>query len=288
MSGIDLTVLLNALPDDLKPKGSARLPILLLNLGSNIPNIIQPSLDNLIIQYNLPSEACPNTVTLQEIINQRNNIVNQLNSIGVKIENIGTSVTGVSNFLNAILTIINTLDIASIGVSLASKFIPSPPGVPGAVVSGLNDIQTAIRKITFDQYGDSKLSKLKETLSSTALIISVIGAYVLKSTLSLKSIDNFILSCDQYATLIPQSSEIIALADAQLQASTTQNQTTYNGFIIEIQEVPYTPTVTRRRAIGKNQQGIILIQTELSFTTDNQTLINELKLIIDRDNLKAY
>lgn len=288
MSGIDLTILLNALPDDLKPKGSAKLPILLLNLGSNIPNIIQPSLDNLITQYNLPSGVCPNAATLQEIINQRNNIVDQLNNIGVKIENIGTSITGVSNFLNTILTLITTLDIASVGVSIASKFIPSPPGVPGVVVSGLNDIQTAIRKITFDQYGDSKLSKIKETLSSAALVISIIGAYVLKSTISLKSIDTFILSCDQYATLTPQSPGITALADAQLQANATQNQSTYQGFIIEIEEVPYTPTVTRRRALGKNQQGIVLIQTELSFTTDNQTLINELKLIIDRDNLKAY
>jgi hypothetical protein len=288
MSGIDLTILLNALPDDLKPKGSAKLPILLLNLGSNIPNIIQPSLDNVISQYNITSDVCPDVVTLQEIINQRNNIVEQLNNIGVRLNVIGVSITGVSNFLNIILTTITTLDITSLGVSLASKFIPSPPGVPGVVVSGLNDIQTAIRKITFDQYGDSKLAKIKETLSSAALVISIIGAYVLKATSTLKLIDNFVLACDQYSTLIPQSPEITALADSQLQAQSTQNQSTYQGFIIEIEEVPYTPTVKRRRALGKNAQGIVLIQTELSFTTDDQTLISELKLIIDRDNLKAY
>jgi hypothetical protein len=46
--------------------------------------------------------------------------------------------------------------------------------------------------------------------------------------------------------------------------------------------------VNRYRAVGKNQSGIVLIQTELSFTLEPQILINELKLIIDRDNLKAY
>lgn len=289
MSGIDLTILLNALPDDLKPKGSAKLPILLLNLGSNIPNIIQPSLDNLITQYNLPSGVCPNAATLQEIINQRNNIVDQLNNIGVKIENIGTSITGVSNFLNTVLTLITTTDVASVATSLALKIPPANAlPTPSIITTLLNDAQTLIRKNTFDQYGDSKLSKIKETLSSAALVISIIGAYILQAIVALKAIDDFILSCNQYSTLTPKSSEIQSLADAQLQAQTTQNQTTYSGFIIEIEEMPYTPTVTRRRALGKNQQGIILIQTELSFTTDNQTLINELKLIIDKDNLKAY
>ena len=89
-------------------------------------------------------------------------------------------------------------------------------------------------------------------------------------------------------SLIPISKEIKDIADAQIQADNTQNETTYQGFIIEIEIVPYTPTVDRRRALGKNQSGIVLIQTELSFTTDDQTLIDELKLIIGRDNLKAF
>ena len=104
------------------------------------------------------------------------------------------------------------------------------------------------------------------------------------------SIDTLLNKCapNDSNSLNPISKEIKDIADAQSQANETQNLTTYQGFIIEIEEVPFTPTVTRRRAVGKNQSGIKLTQTELSFSTNNQTLINELKFIIDRDNLKAY
>jgi hypothetical protein len=120
------------------------------------------------------------------------------------------------------------------------------------------------------------------------LVISIIGTYILTAKATLDIIDAYIKKCNKYANLDPTSKIINDIADAQLQAQQTLNQITYQGFIIEIEEIPYTPTVIRRRAVGKTQQGIPLIQTELSFTTDNQTLINELKLIIDRDNLKAY
>ncbi len=132
--------------------------------------------------------------------------------------------------------------------------------------------------------------QLKAFCIQSSLVISIIGVYVLQVVNQLNQIDSYIQSCNPELSkeLTPISDEINSIADSQNKAQQTQNQITYQGFIIEIEELPYTPTVNRRRAIGKNSQGISLIQTELSFTTDDQVLINELKLIIDRDNLKAY
>jgi len=282
---VDADLIQDATPEDQKPKGTAKLPSLLFTLGSQIPQIIQPSLQNLIQKYIPDPDTCPNEVTLNELITQRNNIVNSLNNIGVKIDQLGNSITGVSNFLNLIIGIITTIDIASIATSTAAKLLPT---VPGAVTAALNDAQTAIRKITFDKFGNSKLSKTQGILSGSALVISIIGTYILTVKQLIESIDIYINKCKLNPNIIPTSDSINSIADAQLQAQSTQNQTTYQGFIIEIEEIPYTPTVTRRRAVGKNQLGITLIQTELSFTTNSLTLINELKFIIDKDNLKAY
>ena len=65
-------------------------------------------------------------------------------------------------------------------------------------------------------------------------------------------------------------------------------QSDVRRYRLEIEEKPYTDTVSQNRAVGLNQSGIILIATNYSFASDPNILINELKFIIDRDNLKAY
>ena len=282
---VDSTLIQDATPEDQKSKGTSKLPLLIFSLGSQIPQIIQPSLQGLIQKYIPNPDICPSSITLNELISQRNNIVVSLNSIGLRVSQLGESITGISNFLNITLGVITTIDTASIIASAAAKLIPL---IPGAIPAALNDAQTLIRKITFDQKGNSRLSKVQSSISNSALVISILGTYILKSKELIDQIDNYINQCNINSELEGISKDINDIASAQLQAQQTNNQITYNGFIIEIEEVPFTPTVNRRRALGKNQQGIVLIQSELSFTTDNQTLINELKLIIDRDNLKAY
>lgn len=288
---IDTNEIQKGTPEDLKAQGSAKLPFIIYTLGGQVKTILQPSLDNLLKQYiekYNTQGVCLTPTELAYLRQQRDLILNQLNNIGAKIDQIGNTITGVSSFLNTLLGLISTIEIASLATSLASKFIPSPPGVPGAIPSFLNDAQTLIRNTTFDKLGNSKLSKYQAAIGGSALVLSIVGSYILTAVESLKLIDFVLTTCDPNNPLSSINSQIKSISDAQLQASQTLNQTTYNGFIIEIEEVPYTPTVNRRRAVGKNVEGIVLIQTELSFTTNDQTLINELKLIIDRDNLKAY
>lgn len=287
---VDAKEIENATPLDLKAMGIAKLPLLLLVIGNQIKNIIEPALINLIktyIQKYIDAGICVDQATIDKIIQQRNLIVNQLNKIVKTLTIITLSLTGSIAFLALLKGIIKGIDFAILVAEQAAKLYP--PLLPALPLLKTTLNVTKLITLT-DNEGNSKIQKLTAIIGGAALVSSIIGGFVLIAIGLLNSIDIFLQKCapDQTNKLVPISKETQDIADVQTQATLTQNQTTYKGFIIEIELVPYTSTTTRRRAIGKNQDGIILIQTELSFTTNDQTLIDELKLIIDRDNLKAY
>ena len=285
---IDVNQIQNATPSELKAMGVSKLPLLLLVIGNQVKTIIQPSLDNLVKQYvdKFSSQGvCLSQSELDKLRQQRNLIVSNLNKIGRTLNIITISLTGVSIFLSLLQTAIKGIDTAKIAAKIAALINPA---LAATLPTTLNTLSTAKNSLLIDEKGNSRLSKLSAIIGGAALVASIIGSYIFRASETLNRIDLVLKTCDPNNTLEPISKEIQDITSSQAQSQQTQNQTTYNGFIIEIQQVPYTPTVTRRRAIGKNAQGIILIQTELSFTTDDQVLINELKLIIDRDNLKAY
>ena len=139
--------------------------------------------------------------------------------------------------------------------------------------------------------GSPRLPVLKASVNSLSTSLSLFSVILRNSVGIIETIKAQLEKC-----IPPYNQQEIA----QLSATTKQyvdygisnydnyDRSTYKGFIIKIETVPYTPTVNRTRAVGYNSQGIPLIQTELSFTANPQTLVSELKLIIDRDNLKAY
>ena len=285
MAEVSVQVLENALPSSLKLTGSEKLGQVILEKGIQISDQIQPQLTNIQNELNsAPNGTCLPPAQLDLIILQRNNIVNKLNQIGSVLDTTTAAAGITSDLLNSLITAAQTLRVAKTAL-IAADATAGGIGPFASLVFQANEVLDALK---FDSLGNSKLNKLKSIIDNTAAPISLTSSFISIAKVSLNSIDNILKQCSPNSTYLAISNDLENITLRQNIAENTLNQITYKGFVLEIEIVPYTPTVNRRRAIGKNQSGIIMIQTEFSFTTSNQVLINELKLIIDRDNLKAY
>ena len=281
MAGIDITTILDSIPEDRKVKGLQKLGQILIQKGTELEDQIPPSITNLTSQFTPGS--CPDPAILQSIVEKRNNIVGKLNAVGQTLNVVTATYTGVSSFLDILLFSVSNLRNIRTGLNQAAKIIPV---IPGVAVSAINDLGDVTDRITFDSLGNSKLQQQKDRIDSLVIPIAIFSKIIQSIVTSLNSLDVLIAACDANASLDSLSEVIVQTANNETQAEV--NDGSYKGFIFQIEEVPFSPTVNRRKAIALNQSGIPLLETPLSFTTNNQTLIDELKLIIDRDNLKAY
>jgi hypothetical protein len=281
MAGIDINIILDAIPEDRKVKGLQKLGQILVQKGTELESQLPSSITNLTSQFTPGS--CPEPTILQSIVEKRNNIVGKLNAVGRTLDVITSTYTGVSSFLDVLIFSVSNLRNIRTGLNQAAKLIPI---IPGAAISAINDLGDATDRITFDNLGNSKLQQQKDRIDSLVIPIALFSKVIQNILTLLNSLDALILACDSNTSLDNISEIIIQTANNQNQADI--NDGSYKGFNFQIEEVPFSSTVTRRKAIAFNQSGIPLLETPLSFTTNNQTLIDELKLIIDRDNLKSF
>ena len=282
MARIEENIIQNAVPDGLKEKGLAVLGTLVTNQAMVFANKIVPALEKKLEEFD---EGCPTPEEIKRIVNIRNNVTQQANSISRTLNIVTKTVNITSKGVNTLVGIIKGLKGTRVGASVAAKLIPV--GLPGAVPAFLNDLDTLIAAKTFDIEGNSKIVPVKSALDGVSVPLALISFYIANFIRILNLLDVAIENCQSEVTLTPVSDELIEISEIQTQAEESPNLSTYNGFVLEIEVVPYSPTVNRRRALGKNQSGIVMIQTELSFTPIDQVMINELKFIIDRDNLRA-
>jgi hypothetical protein len=281
MAGIDINTILDAIPEDRKVKGLQKLGQILVQKGTELESQLPSSITSLTSQFTPGS--CPEPTILQSIVEKRNNIVGKLNAVGRTLDVITSTYTGVSSFLDVLIFSVSNLRNIRTGLNQAAKLIPI---IPGAAISAINDLGDATDRITFNNLGNSKLQQQKDRIDSLVIPIALFSKVIQNILTLLNSLDALILACDSNTSLDNISEIITQTANNQNQADI--NDGSYKGFNFQIEEVPFSSTVTRRKAIAFNQSGIPLLETPLSFTTNNQTLIDELKLIIDRDNLKAY
>jgi len=292
MAGIDIKLIQNSIPEDRKIKGLQKLGILLIQKGSELESQSLAPLQNII--GSLSSGVCPAPQDLQNIIQKRNNIIDKLNKTGDYLDLITNTYTGVSLFLDALLGSISIIKGTQVASSLAAKFLPTTPGL---VTSLLTDLGTVVDRLTFSQLGNSKLQQVKDSLDSVIIPISLVSNYITQIVEVLNQLDILITPCldpnnlnqlDKISSTIQNIVQVQKEAELASANQLINQDSSYKGFVFQIEEIPFSSTVTRRKAVAFNQSGIKVLETELSFTANGQTLINELKLIIESNNLKAY
>jgi DNA repair ATPase RecN len=228
----------------------------------------------------LPS-TCLIQTELQDLLKLRNSLLDKINIASKTINSLSkitNTIQPIVDTTNKSLQIANTARIAA---QVAIKAIPSPPGTPGIVISTINDLKD------LEEYLKPIITTNVNKITSITSAADYANSILLKLKNLLSSIDKYLTGCGINPNdLTPLDDKLQQLEESLNNADNTNNAT-YKGFILEIIEELYSPTVNRRKAIAKNTQGIILLSTPLTFSTENQVLINEIKLLIDSNNLKA-
>lgn len=280
------------IPSTLQPKGASKLAILLNKNRSKIISTFIPILTGLAIKIGIENFGKPNmklpdtclpSPELTKITNIRNQLINKLNNLVKVINSLSKVLTGIGLAAGIFTTLIKKIKKSRKKLNKAMLAFPGgSSGLPGALPASSNVLKDVEDTLT------PKLQQASAAVTSIGLSLSLINSALLKVITLLKPIDAYLNKCSK-PELVPLSSTLLEIEriNTEIEQDEQQNEQTYQGFILEIIEEPYSPTVNRRKAIAKNKDGIILLQTPLSFTTLPQILIAEIKLIIDSNDLKA-
>ena len=300
----DVEVINNAVAEDQKPRGLQRIGSLVLKQSQKLSKFVIPLAFNLIKEYGidqleakleeesdnieeqrerLKEEFC--TVQLPRIIEQRNNAVDYLNNTGKILDSFSLTIDFGSSFAGLLEDLVKVLKGASFTINQAAKLIPL---IPGAVVSAVNDLNTIADTVTFKADGTPNIPPVKITAGQVSPAFATVQSTIVRCVDLLDRLDVLILLCNPNAELTGISDSINNIYDNELLAEASENESTYKGFVLEIETRPFTDRVDESRAVGKNKSDITLIATDYSFASNPQVLIEELKFIIDRDDLKAY
>ena len=231
-------------------------------------------------------DLCPSQDILDEVYNIRQSLGSDISNVLLYADIINKSLNILTSLISGQINAVTALNVLKSSSALASQFIPAPPpgapdplGVLTSLLSNLDDVRTLI---TFEQDGEPKLPKTKRSLEIGTKNIQLASQALLKVVVLLSFIDKVLDKCGKKVN--PIESDLLKLAS---EGNNSVLESSYKGFIFEIVEKPFNQTLNQKVAVAKNSQGIILLQSEPSFTDNPQVLINELKLTIDKDNLKA-
>lgn len=227
-------------------------------------------------------DLCPSQPILDKVSIVRDALLGDLETTAKYINLINQSLIVVNSLFNGAINIVTAINLIKTTAAIGVKAAPVVPGFVTALLADLDDVRTLL---TFDKEGNPKLVKLKQTVDiGTTYITTAAGTLNILLSL-LQVVDKVLEKCGKKPST--PNEDLTNLISVIKTAEASNTNDIYKGFTFEIVDKYFSPTLNQKIGQAKNKQGIVLLQTEPSFTQDPQVLINELKLIIDRDNLKA-
>jgi len=256
------------------------IPILLKQIAAfGISKFNEEVLNNI---NNLPKMCPPNMGALNKIIKKKNQLTKQLN-------NIYSSINSINKFLEipeiGIEVSEKIMIAAKIGYAIQSS-IPSTvttPNPPGPILK----VKDLIDKL------ENLIDTFKEKIGAGTIQLKLIIEELKKVLALLNVLDALIQSCaeEMGETPIEQKS----VSNELLKSTQNQSQqlspvvTNVNGFEMSVITVDNITVggLKRRRAVARNKSGVIMLQGEPSFSSNDQILIDELVFYIQQNDLKA-
>lgn len=270
----------------------SKIPTLIINKGQDLVRQLVPQVIDIAVQTGIQNIGTPNVQLpdtclisdeLQRILNLRNTLIDKLNTTVNIIERLSKPLDTLVPTVNTLSTSLQITDTARIAANTAMAFIP-PAVLPGAVPAVINNLKDLI------EFVGPKITNTKNIITSIQAALDYVNSILKKLIDIFKSIDQYLTNCGAVSETTPLTSlnpYLQQLDQQQQEVQTASINQVYRGFVLEVREEQFSPTVNRRRAVALNPQGIVLLQTPLSFTSTPEVLVQQLKLIIDNSNLKA-
>lgn len=211
--------------------------------------------------------------TKNKLIKAEKQVFNLKNNVNKIIKNNNEMNDSIKTFKN----INNTIKLAL--KTLSSIPIPAstPPGI-GVPVSLILSMSKQLNNLEADTNGLTMLiSNIEQNQISNSKDLNVLIRLI-------KNIENLIFEIKKLLNIEDRTKSDIIIEDEQQFVGPIQE--TYKGFRFNIkEEESEIPNVYRSYAEAIDKNGIVVLKSESSFTTTVDILIEELKLIIDSQNL---
>jgi hypothetical protein len=253
-------------------------PIIALQLTNQLITVIsqRKKLEILVNQVNDYITSANTPETIQIAINLRNNTITLINNSISKLQKIKKVTEQITIYIT----------VFSIIVAILSS-IPIPTAVPPGIGIPINVITKIVKT----------LEKANKLIASLSVILAICNVLLENEIFKLNEL---ILRLKEISQLLDQSTlqnlNNQELTDLTSNLLTNINQFgEYKGFKFKIkeeqtlgaQQAIVVKGNKRHYAVAINRDGVEVIKSDYSFTLDPNDLVEQLKLIIDQQNLQG-